>query len=435
MTFRQRKLVAAMEDINGGAEAEVASVPETAVEVEAAASEIATGQTELEQMDVAVEEGEADIEALSDVQDVMQEAVDTGEGMSEQTAEMAEIAIESICARLGFQRTKRVMPSLESFGQKGSRLAATRIALEGVGDSIKTAVKSVIQWLKDMWEKFKGFMAGIFRSREAMEKHLAGLRKKAEALEASAKGKEQTIKFGGMTKISVGKEANLKTAETVMHDVQNLGAHAVDYLQIVSETMRAASADAAESVSAEAIGKVLGNAPEVKVEKGAKGVKYHGNLPGGIAFGAETVGEGEDATVRLVSAVAGEKPESAKALTKDEILTLLTAAEGSLTGLKTFEKVQKELEAVTKKSIEVMEAAVKFADASSKHDDAEAEKKALKASKATVKRVRTNVGNVSAFIRSLAGMNFTAVKASAEYASASISNIKGEDKKDDEGKK
>lgn len=434
-SYRSKKLVAALEDIEAGGGGEIETVPASAVEVEAAASDVASDTADLDQMDVAVEEAEADIDALSDVQDVMQESVDSGEGMSEQTAEMAEVAVESIRARLGFSG-KRVLPAMESFGQKGSRLAATQCALESVVDTIKTAVNSVIQWLKDMFVKFKGFLAGLFKSREAMEKHLKALLEKANALDASAKAKEQTVKFGSMKTIAIGKEVSLQTAEKVADNIKAVGGKTSAFINKAAEGLRTNSADDAKaSLSKEAISELLKSLPEVKVEKGNKDVTYYGPLAGGAAYGVEEHGEADDKTVRLVMATAETNPESAKALAKDEIIKLLNSAMVDIKGLKALEKVEKESEALVKASIAAMEAAVNLATKSESHKDAEAEKEAQKKAKAIVRQVRTNMTNVTGFIRGAVGMLFNTVKASADYASASISNIKGEDKKKEEDKK
>lgn len=165
MSIRSKGLIFAME------EAEVTDVEGSESEIAEGMSEIDSGvvdmtqdETEIDDLDMAIEEAVEDAETLEDIGDVMEESVESGEGLSPEAAEMAEIAVEAIYNRLGI-RNKTAMPAMESFGSSSSRLAATRIALEDVKET-----------LKGIWEKIKTAFNSMMKAiKEFIFKHLSAI--------------------------------------------------------------------------------------------------------------------------------------------------------------------------------------------------------------------------------------------------------------------
>ena len=72
-----------------------------------------------------VTEAVADVEELQEIGEVAEAAVESGEGLSEQAAEIATVAIERIHQRLGFSGAQRIVPTVESFGHACTHLAST----------------------------------------------------------------------------------------------------------------------------------------------------------------------------------------------------------------------------------------------------------------------------------------------------------------------
>lgn len=178
-----RKLFAVMEDeiVEPVAAPEVERVAE--LEEQVAQADVTEAQQETEEAADTVEEAVAAVEELSDVAGVMEDSIEEGEGLTEDAAEIAEVAVESICARLGYKPAKKPIPSMESFGSTSSRLEATKYALEGISDTIKK-----------IWEAIKGFFVRIWDGIKSLWKRLfdAGIRVKARAEKLSAKLKEVT---------------------------------------------------------------------------------------------------------------------------------------------------------------------------------------------------------------------------------------------------
>jgi hypothetical protein len=158
MSRYARGLFAAMEE----QDEKVAATHDEADEVELIEEgstidrELASVEKSLEALDSA----EDDIETLEDIQGVMEDSVENGEGLNETAAEIAEIAVESIYRRLGV-RKGRSMPSLESFGSRNTRLHATKIAMESVGETVEKAKKFFMELLEKIRQGFEAFWKKI----------------------------------------------------------------------------------------------------------------------------------------------------------------------------------------------------------------------------------------------------------------------------------
>lgn len=163
MSIRSKGLVFAMEEAEitdvEGSESEIA---EGMSEIDSAAVDRQQEETDIDDLEMAIEEAMDDADTLEDIGEVMEDSVESGEGLSPEAAEMAEIAVESICNRLGI-RNANVLPAMESFGSSSSRVAATRIAMENVGarvkqiwESIKTAVINLFKQIGEFVYKYLG---------------------------------------------------------------------------------------------------------------------------------------------------------------------------------------------------------------------------------------------------------------------------------------
>lgn len=112
-----------------------------------------------------MQEAFEDMDALDDINDVLADSVDDGEGLSDDAAEMAQIAVESIYRRLGM-RAQNPIPSLESFGGRSARVQATRVAMESIGQSLKKAGEAIWKFFSNLIDKLR---AAYQKWRKAMD--------------------------------------------------------------------------------------------------------------------------------------------------------------------------------------------------------------------------------------------------------------------------
>lgn len=146
-------------------EGEVADVQ---VEVEQEVAEVSDGAE-------SIEEGMGAADQLEEVQEVVEQAVEEGEGLDPVAAEAIRIAVEAIAARVGANpKSVYALYATENFQSASSRKANTRIALEGVGEFLKNLWAKIKSALNSLWEKVKAFW----------DKHISSLGRSLKALES-----------------------------------------------------------------------------------------------------------------------------------------------------------------------------------------------------------------------------------------------------------
>jgi hypothetical protein len=181
--FSTRGLVASLEN-EEPIVAVVAPEPEVVVVVpvedngnslETTLVEVAEDAADSELIEAQTDQAMAVAETLADVETALESCLAEG-GLNKSAAHVVGMCLESLYASVGMSGV-RAMPSLESFGGTGSRVQATKLALESVAEKAKEiwakivqAVEKSIAWLV---EKYKQFFtaAGRLKSRgEALAK-------------------------------------------------------------------------------------------------------------------------------------------------------------------------------------------------------------------------------------------------------------------------
>ena len=186
----------ALEDMD----VEAGDVAETSLDAVEAGQELVDDNRSIDEDIVAVEDAiEADGQ-LTEVADTLQSGVDSGAGVPESTARMTEVAVESIMLKLdAVGYGKKIVPACESFGSTNTRLQQTRIALEGVWDTIKSIWQKIKDTVKMIWTKIAEFFAKFFDNAEKMEKAAKSLQEEVRKASAFTQ-KEAKFKNKGIAK-------------------------------------------------------------------------------------------------------------------------------------------------------------------------------------------------------------------------------------------
>lgn len=171
---------------------EVTEKLEGAAEVGAGA-EVET-ETQAETTDIggdaeAIEDGITAGDQLEEVQEVLTEAVDSGEGLTPVAAEGIRMAIAAICKPIHAD-PKRVysLYAREGFAAESSRLANTQFALEGVGEFLKDLYKRIKAALERMWNKMKAFWEKHVSNVGRMKKAIKDMKSKVRSSKGKLKG-------------------------------------------------------------------------------------------------------------------------------------------------------------------------------------------------------------------------------------------------------
>lgn len=162
-----RGIIIAMEndgrDLNDGSdvnEAEVlSSVGESTEETHALVSD---GEM--------VDNAATDAGTVSDIRDQLQESVDSGDGLDETAAEIAEVAIEALATSLGYKHRGRLLPAKESFGGRSSRIQATRVAIEKADNIFKRAWEAIVSTIKKIFSKIVEWFRKLFDNSAKLKK-------------------------------------------------------------------------------------------------------------------------------------------------------------------------------------------------------------------------------------------------------------------------
>ena len=121
-------------------------------EVVEAGNEVDEGVDEVETAADTVEDLADDSETLTNVGEVVDGAIDSGEGLSEDAATVVEETIENILRRHGMKRHKRyAYPSMEDFSSKAGRVRAAKqlkVSVEDFLQSIWDGIVTIIENIK-----------------------------------------------------------------------------------------------------------------------------------------------------------------------------------------------------------------------------------------------------------------------------------------------
>ena len=405
-----------------------------------------------------VAEAVADVEELQEIGEVAEAAVESGEGLSEQAAEIATVAIERIHQRLGFSGSQRIVPAVESFGQASTRLASTKLVIESIGDTIKSVWEAIKAMAKRIWDKITQFFKKIFGSAKSLRDHLENLKKRAEKIDPSAKMKEKEFTGAIVKKVSLNKKADHSTYKTLCANAKALAGKtaalsaassdiASDITNLTSALQKASDIKTGMTVFNNALGssyqkvgsvtaqlaKLTGQGAAVaktnKIKTGKKAVTStdtYGPFVGGLALvsvktdpAASTGGS----TMISISFETIEKNEAekAKALTKGEILEVLSEAVACCNEAENLEKTKKDIEKIVAESQKSAENVLKSVSSLS-------EGKIDGDQRVALNEARENISNVFSLLNML-GQKIPSVVintafAGADYASASIANLR-----------
>ena len=161
---------------------------DTSAEVEAVSADI---EQDLSQMEAAAGES---TDTLLEVQEKVDAANESGEGISPEVAEMASIAIETIRNNLRYPSNRvRIVPAAEAFGNTNTRLYSSKMVSESITETLGAVWERLKAWAKRIWDKFKLFISGIIKSVDGLEKIRKGLEERVKKIPSTAVPKAQEL--------------------------------------------------------------------------------------------------------------------------------------------------------------------------------------------------------------------------------------------------
>ena len=421
-----RGLVAAMESADGTQVVDeiipAADSAETSLLETAEAGAEVTGTLD------DIESAQADGDSLGAIAETMEATEETG-GLDPVAAEVAEVAVESICNRLGVTRRKY---ALESFSSKDKRVAATRYAVEEIKDVLKRIWDAIVAAFGKVKEFLKNFFKALIDSNEKLAQRADALVNKA----TNAKGapKEKEISAGGFGKaLATGgafKKANVIEAlagmpawlSSTMVAITQKPSFAdklkdmiadqkvFDGYQLPAFKESGYKASGSEGGMATFTGQELVGGRAFRVQRNDKALK------GAEAFAAIGNWKIELATLKDAKSFEGDKVE---ALSADEIVKVATAARELSRGVIAVRKTQDALD----KEIGALQGDARTAaSAAPKEDEAAARERAQLLARALSAAIQYNIRELTTATK----YSTDVVKSGLDYAERALSNIKEE---------
>lgn len=451
-------LIAAMEDVDNVTDVTTEEELQATVDVANTAAEVAEDSAVIDARMADAQDAIVATDELIEVADGAQASVESGEGMSEETAEMASIAIESIRNRLGFDTSARLVPARESFGNVNTRMSSTKFVTETVGETLKKIWLNIKNFAIRVWEQIKLFFAKIFNSTGALLKTAQAMKARVAGLDSSLKPAEKEIKAPSLAKMmsvkgkcnqaSIDKIAKntgllIATAAQVGKSELDLGKEIISFatsdhndanLKRFLSARAANSADvigaisksfgAADVTSTLALSGAAASNGKKKAQKESYGPFWGGKYLVAVTTDSEVAGvQTKSTALHFENQDAKEYGSTVPAMDRSEIVNTISETIKVLASMEDYKKVQNEMDALTKtisKTAEtVMSAAGKMAAA------AGAGKTEERIQFSELKEaVSTQLAFMNSFGRQPASIVFSAARGQLDYASLCIKNLK-----------
>jgi hypothetical protein len=419
-SIRRRGLVLAMESMEDEVEGSPEDLAEDVAEVEVSSSELKETELDASDLQDGISEAIEDSQTLDKIKDVLEDSIESGEGLDETAAEITEVAIESICMRLGIQRESRLLPATESFGSTTSRLAATRIALEAAENifvrmwkAIKSALTSVAQAVKEFLTKYFTALGKIENLYTTLKTSVDGLDPAKKAEDADIESESLAYALGNGGNATYDSAVNvLKAQDSFTTNVLLSSSVLVDVSkELVSALNNLDSFDFNKLEDA--------SRKYIEVLKDKKG------LVDGTSIEPSTDNHEQGVLGFIVAWLIKDqthKGTKAAVLKKNEMTGLLTSVAKLLVTSKEFKKEEAKIaqvnDLITSIADKFIKGSVKVADDGS---DKDSSKKASKAAGDSVKSINKLVHNSSV---TLLSMNVKALKSSLSYIEKSLKAYK-----------
>lgn len=409
-------------------------------EVEAAVGEV-TGEV------AEAVSGIEDADELVDIQEQATDAIERGDGLSEDAAAMATIAIERIHHRLyGSARKQSIVPAKESFGHSSTRLASTIIVKESITEVLTDFWRAMVTFAKRVWEKIKLIVEKITGSTKLAEKNILSLRARVDAMPSTHEKKVEVMKGGSLIKsLSLGDgKMNAASAKEIAGNSEKLmalssamGTATADFVAWLTLSLREPDHEKLINGVSSYVKEAL-SLPRTKGLTEAKGIKYlasgstsifgqqikadlYGPFVHSKVLGfAEHEKDGKKIfTVNLVSGKADVDAKEAEVLSVDEMKELLDLALTLNKKVADYDKVSKFYKATTESISDLGGKIVAELTKVSKGSD---NKELTTVAKDAQKTVNVALRCSSVFGNQAPGVMSSTVTALSNYVSASLNN-------------
>ena len=301
--------------------------------VDGSVGEVADAQTDVTEdtADITediggVEEGIEATDGLEQVEDLVEGAVDSGEGLDPVAAEAIRIAVEAICSRVGANpKAIYSLYATENFSSPSARKSNSAVALEGVREFLKEMWAKIKASLTSIWTKVKAFWAKHVSTLGRVKKALDSMKSKVSASTGKLEGpafKEEAP--SGLVSAFAGKDDINAAVVTKYIESHKAFSTTVSDVNTNIEECNAAAAAIKGGDMMVFMSKMSGITNKI-----GQTAKFDKPLIGGVTFSVETEGDAEEGTVSInIQKEEIDSKESKLGIsvaTKDQLKGLITS--------------------------------------------------------------------------------------------------------------
>ena len=196
-----RKGILATEDVESfGLDADpiIVEPVETAEEI---FGEQENTMTKIDALGADIDEANMTADTLEKIHGSVEGSLDTG-GLNEGEVRALEVAVEHLMTRVGFAKSRKTFPALESFKEKGAdRLNATQVAMENIKEGFDAIWKMIMDALRALWKHVSTFFKNLFDASRKVKDQAIAL--KAKAIESKIPPGERKINPGSYVKLLI----------------------------------------------------------------------------------------------------------------------------------------------------------------------------------------------------------------------------------------
>ena len=362
---------------------------------------------------------------LDDVYGELETSLDKNGGISEDTAKMAEIAVEAICAKVGISvRQERMIPVFESFASNHSRELATKLTMENLKEQAGRVWKIVKAALLKVWEMVGNLFKSLTKNRKALKDYLLQLQESAKKVGDTPKSEKINV---GAKAFSIGGNADVSTVKKVLENSIKL----VDISKDSSKLLTTFVRDLIDGKNDSEVSRVVEKLKQLDNSVGVSGknnsATYYGNFTHGRAISLDTESKfGMGEVFVKVDKIPGFKTGSEmKAPTLADIRDILDMAIKNVDTLVAFDSLAKDLAAVNKAALSFADKMMRMNVNQDRQNDDGTTQAKMKLADSTRLRVKMNITN--AFIAVLGSripsLIFSASKEAATFCQAGLQNL------------
>lgn len=328
----------------------------------------------VEEEEEAAEETADIAEGLESIALAMESTIAHG-GLTPMAAQGYHIATEAYCARAGLDNA---IPSMESFGGSGSRIAYTQISVENIRERAGRLWKALLEMLEKAREMAMAFFKKVFTMTGQLKGKAQGILKAADGLGGE---KSESLEGSLLADLTVGGSApsdiaaELTKLGELLSQSYKYAEGAVSYASAIRDGLSGLDAGSDEKFAA-GVKSLIDSAAKSSPAFSAAGSDYKGSETDGVGLtGKQTeahIGEvkvislrladaniDQSAAVRALSAQKnaveigkGTAPEKAATLNKEGIQAIANAVIAIIDQVDSYKdtaaKVDKALSEVTK---------------------------------------------------------------------------------------